>query len=119
MATHNDLGKKGEQAAVEYLLQQGYVILERNWRFQKAEIDIIAQKGDICTAVEVKSRTSLEFGLPQEFVTPKKQKLSLMAFDAYIIQQNINVQARFDIIAIYFEGELAHIEHIEEAFYPF
>lgn len=72
MADHNELGKLGEELAVEFLQKEGYEILEANWVFQKAELDIIARKGEILAAVEVKTRSSLEFGLPQEFVKPKK-----------------------------------------------
>ena len=72
MAEHNDLGKFGEELAVEFLEKNGYTILETNWFFNKAEIDIIAQKENILAVVEVKTRSSLDFGLPQEFVKPKK-----------------------------------------------
>lgn len=72
MAVHNELGKQGEALAVEYLRKEGYEILETNWVFQKAEVDIIALKGDVLAIVEVKTRSSLEYGLPQEFVKPKK-----------------------------------------------
>ena len=72
MAQHNELGKFGEEMAVEYLQKNGYEILETNWTFQKAEIDIIAQKENILAIVEVKTRSSIDFGLPQDFVKPKK-----------------------------------------------
>ena len=84
MAEHNDLGKKGEELSVEYLLKEGYKILERNWTFQKAEIDIIAQKESILAIVEVKTRSSLDFGAPQDFVKPKKIQLLIKAVNAYI-----------------------------------
>lgn len=72
MAEHNELGKKGEDLAVAYLLENGYEILDRNWTFQKAEIDIIAKKENILAIIEVKTRSNLDFGLPQDFVKPKK-----------------------------------------------
>jgi len=72
MAAHNDLGKQGEEHAVAFLQSNGYDILETNWVFQKAEVDIIAFKNNILAVVEVKTRSSLEFGLPQDFVKPKK-----------------------------------------------
>ena len=72
MAEHNELGKKGEELAVKYLQEDGYEILDRNWTFQKAEIDIIAQKDNYLAIVEVKTRSSLDFGDPQDFVKPKK-----------------------------------------------
>ncbi|MBF6607875.1 MAG: YraN family protein [Flavobacterium sp.] len=119
MATHNDLGKAGEQHAVEYLQQQGYEILETNWIFDKAEIDIIARLGDILAIVEVKTRSSLDFGLPQDFVKSAKIKLLLKAVDQYVQQNDLDVQVRFDIIAVHNEGGKLSIEHLQDAFYHF
>lgn len=119
MAEHNELGKFGEEQAVEYLQQQGYEILETNWTFQKAEIDIIAQKGNILVIVEVKTRSSLEFGLPQEFVKPKKIQLLVKAVNEYVISNDLDVEVRFDIIAVHKDAKKFNIEHIEEAFYYF
>ena len=78
MAKHYELGKKGERIAVGFLLEQGYSIVERNWRFLKAEVDIIAQKDNIVVAVEVKTRSSKVFGNPQDFIDAKKIKLLVM-----------------------------------------
>lgn len=75
MAAHNELGKLGEELAVDFLKKEGYTILATNWIFQKAEIDILAQKEDILAVVEVKTRSSIEFGLPQDFVKPKKNPI--------------------------------------------
>ena len=72
MADHNELGKLGEQIAVDFLLENDYTILERNWRFQKAEIDVLAVKENILAVVEVKTRSTLDYGLPQDFVNSKK-----------------------------------------------
>jgi putative endonuclease len=119
MAEHNDLGKLGEELAVEFLQKNGYEILETNWVFQKAEIDIIGQKGNILIVIEVKTRSSIEFGLPQDFVKPKKINLLVKAINEYIVTKNLDVSVRFDIIALYKEGEVFKIEHIEDAFYHF
>lgn len=119
MAEHNDLGKFGEEQAVDFLQKNGYEILETNWTFQKAEIDIIAQKENILAIVEVKTRSSIEFGLPQDFVKPKKIQLLVKAVNEYVISNDLDVEVRFDIIAIYKEGKEYKIEHIEEAFYYF
>ncbi len=119
MAEHNDLGKLGEELAVEFLQKNGYEILETNWVFQKAEIDIIAQKENTIVVVEVKTRSSIEFGLPQDFVKPKKIQLLVKAINDYIVTKNLDVSVRFDIIALYKEGEVFKIEHIEDAFYHF
>ena len=72
MAEHNELGKIGEQLAIDYLLKNGYKIRERNYRYLKAEVDIIALKENTLVAVEVKTRTSNYFGNPEDFVTKKK-----------------------------------------------
>jgi len=119
MAEHNDLGKLGEDLAVDFLEKNGYEILETNWVFDKAEIDIIAQKNGILAIVEVKTRSSIEFGLPQDFVKPKKIKLLLKAVDEYVVQNDLDVEVRFDIIAIHKESKNFNIEHFEEAFYYF
>lgn len=119
MAEHNDLGKFGEELAVDFLEKNGYEILETNWVFDKAEIDIIAQKESILAVVEVKTRSSIEFGLPQEFVKPKKIQLLVKAINEYVNQNDLDVEVRFDIIAIHKENKEFVIEHIEEAFYYF
>ncbi|MEC4003371.1 YraN family protein [Flavobacterium sp. SUN052] len=119
MAEHNDLGKLGEELAVEFLQQNGYEILETNWAFQKAEIDIIAQKENTLAIVEVKTRSSIEFGLPQDFVKSSKIQLLVKAVNEYVISNDLDLEVRFDIIAIYKEGKEFKMDHIEEAFYYF
>lgn len=119
MAEHNELGKLGEQKAVKYLQDNGYTILETNWTFQKAEIDIIAQKEDTLAVIEVKTRSSLEFGLPQDFVNPKKIQLLVKAVDAFVNKRNIDLNVRFDIIAIHKNDKTFVIEHLIDAFFHF
>jgi len=119
MAKHNELGKLGEELAVSFLQKSGYAILETNWVFQKAEIDIIAQNDKILAVVEVKTRSSIEFGLPQDFVKSAKIKLMVKAINEYIVSNDLDVEVRFDIIAINKEGDTYKIEHIEDAFYHF
>lgn len=119
MAEHNDLGKLGEELAAEYLQKNGYDILETNWVFQKAEIDIIAKKDSVLAIVEVKTRSSIDFGLPQDFVKPKKIQLLVKAVNDYVISNNLDLTLRFDIIAINKENKNFVIEHIEDAFFYF
>ncbi len=120
MASHNELGKIGEEIAAQYLLRQGYKILRRNFYFDKAEIDIIAQKQeDTIVMVEVKTRNSSFFGDPQEFVTKNKIKLLVKAANEYIVSNNLNVEVRFDIIAVLKNQKMEKIEHFENAFYHF
>ena len=119
MAEHNELGKLGEELAVDYLKKNEYTILNTNWTFQKAEIDIIAKIENTLAIIEVKTRSSLEFGLPQDFVKPKKIQLLVKAVDAYVIEKDLDVDVRFDIIAIHKEGKTFVIEHLIDAFYHF
>ena len=119
MAEHNELGKLGEELAVEFLRKERYRILETNWMFQKAEIDILAQKENILAVVEVKTRSSLDFGLPQDFVKPKKIQLLVKAVDAFVSERDLDIQVRFDIIAVHKEDKSFVIEHLIDAFYHF
>lgn len=119
MAKHNELGKKGEQLAVDFLVKNNYDIVERNYRYLKAEVDIIAQKGDTLAIVEVKTRSTVDFGNPQDFVKPKQIKNLVKAVDAYVNVNELDVEVRFDIIAIVKEGNQYKIEHLEDAFYHF
>ena len=118
MAQHNELGKVGEGIALAHLRSAGYTIKEANWRFSKDEIDIIAQKENVIVFVEVKTRRNDYFGLPQDAVTRKKQKFLIRAADAYIQKNEIDLEARYDIISV-IKTESSHkIDHIEDAFYP-
>ena len=119
MAEHNELGKFGEEMAVAYLQKEGYEILETNWTFQKAEIDIIAQKENVLAIIEVKTRSSIDFGLPQDFVKPKKIQLLVKAVNEYVLRNDIDLNVRFDIIAINKENNEYKIEHLMDAFYIF
>ena len=119
MADHNELGKLGEELAENYLTKNGYTILETNWTFQKAEIDIIAQKANILAIVEVKTRSSIDFGLPQDFVKPKKIQLLVKAVNEYVVSRDLDVTVRFDIIAINKVGKDFNVDHIEDAFFYF
>ncbi|GFE02382.1 YraN family protein [Tenacibaculum mesophilum] len=119
MAQHNELGKKGEQLAIDYLVKNGYTIVEKNYYFQKAEVDIIAQKKDVLVVVEVKTRSTSYFGNPQDFVNPKKIRLLVTAIDNYINERGLDVEVQFDIIAIIKQQNKFVIEHIENAFLYF
>lgn len=120
MASHNELGKIGEEIAAQYMLRSGYKILHRNFFFDKAEIDIIAQKEeDTIVMVEVKTRNSAFFGDPQSFVTPTKIKFLVKAANEYVISNELNVEVRFDIIAVLKNQKMEKLEHFENAFYHF
>ncbi|MBL4604626.1 MAG: YraN family protein [Flavobacteriaceae bacterium] len=119
MAEHYELGKEGEQLATNYLIEKGYEILEKNWRYLKAEIDIIARKETILAIVEVKTRSTNEFGNPQDFVTEKKIKLLVGAANEYVTRRDLDVEVRFDIIAITKTTSSLEIAHLEDAFFYF
>ena len=119
MAEHNELGKKGEELAVNYLQKEGYLIAARNWRFKKAEVDIIAEKNGVLAVVEVKTRSSNYFGDPQDFIKSKKIKLLVEAVDEYVNSKELDVEVRFDIIAITKQGENFEIVHLKDAFLHF
>ena len=119
MAAHNELGKIGEQLAYDYLVQKGYEIKERNWRHQKAEVDIIAIKDDVLAIIEVKTRSTDIFGDPKTFVNKKKINLLVSAIHKYVCSKGLNVEVRFDIIGIIRNGRQTRLEHVEDAFYHF
>lgn len=119
MASHNELGKKGEQMAVDFLLVHNYQILERNFRFDRAEVDIIAKKDGVLAAVEVKTRSTADYGNPADFVKPKQIKNLVKAVNEYVISNELDVEVRFDIISIIKEAKSFNIEHLENAFYHF
>ena len=118
MAEHNELGKKGEEMALGYLRKNGYRIRDTNWRFGKNEIDIIADKNNFLVIVEVKTKKSNYFSEPEASVTKKKQGFMIRAANAYIKWNNINLETRFDIIAIIINQDQHEINHIHDAFYP-
>ena len=119
IAYHNDLGKIGEQLAVELLETKGYDILARNYLFQKAEIDIIAKHENMLVCVEVKTRNSEFFGDPQEFVTKGKIKNLVKAMDAFVQENDFDLESRFDIIAVLKNQKVQQLTHYENAFYHF
>lgn len=109
----------GENYAAKYLKQKGYKILNRNFNVKFAEVDIIAQKGEILAFVEVKQRKTTSFGLPREAVGPEKQKKIRKAASLYMVKFKPKLQPRFDVIEIYGKcdgKEKPRIEHIKNAF---
>ena len=118
MAEHNDTGLAGEELAAAFLSQKGYTVLEKNWRFGREEIDIIAQKEDTLVVVEVKTRSGSFFGEPEEFVNRQKQRNLIKAVNAYIEKNELDLEVRFDIIGVIMTGKNHRINHVEDAFHP-
>lgn len=110
-------GRIGEAQAVTYLESQGYRIIEMNWRFKRAEIDLIATYGDEIIFVEVKKRVNNTFGYPEEYVTHAKARHLRRAIEGYLVihgAQVARLQPRVDIIAITDTPfEIRHIQNIE------
>ncbi len=112
-----DLGALGEGKACEFLLENGYEILERNFRCKAGEIDIIAMKDNVMVFVEVKTRTSTAFGMPSEAVNHKKQEKYFKTALYYINETGSrNTAFRFDIIEIMFDKGNVSINHIIDAY---
>ena len=118
MAEHNDFGKLGEELAVNYLIEKGYEILERNWHNIHKEIDIIARDGKDLVVVEVKTRQNDKNGEPDLAVTRKKQRMLIAAAEAYVLKHQLDIETRFDIVSIIFKDGEPVIDHIEDAFLP-
>ncbi|AWX44872.1 UPF0102 protein [Flagellimonas maritima] len=119
MGKHNDFGKLGEQKAVDFLLQNGYEICCKNYRYLKGEIDIIAIKQDILAVIEVKSRNNAFFEDLSDTINQKKIKLLIAAANQYIEENNLDFEVRFDVITVISDKGMFFIEHLENAFYHF
>ena len=109
------LGQEGERIACDFLIKK-YIVLERNWRWKNAEIDIICIETSTLIFVEVKCRSSEKFGQPHEFVNEKKQKLMIDAAEAYLDLLDKDYEERFNIISIILSKLEFKIDHISEAF---
>lgn len=118
MAEHNETGNLGENLAANYLLKKGYKILERNFVFERAEIDIIAEKENTLIVVEVKTRSSELHETTTDLVSNRQVKQIISATEGYIHLKDIDLETRFDVIAVILDKRPPKIEHITNAFYP-
>ena len=112
------LGDRGEVIAAAYLVEKGYKILKKKARTAYGELDVIAQIKDTLVFIEVKTRSSKQFGLPEEAVEIQKQKQMTRLANAYI-QKNVlsKMKMRFDVIALLYDGvNEPQIRHIQDAF---
>lgn len=120
MAEHNDFGNLAENLAADFLKQKNYKILIRNFRYQRAEVDIIAEFEDLIVVIEVKARSYNALIEPQEAVTKKKIKAILLCSDFFMKENQIDKEVRFDIITVVpNESGKLEINHIEDAFQSF
>ncbi|MFH1194185.1 MAG: YraN family protein [bacterium] len=113
-----DFGKIGEDIACKFLSDKGFKIIQRNYRFERGEIDIIAEDGDVLVFVEVKTRTNLEYGPPEYAITKSKQKQIKKIAEAYLWEKEIKDRdCRIDVVAIILRKNNKHnINHIPNAF---
>jgi putative endonuclease len=118
MAQHNLLGDKGEMLASRYLLDKGYAVRHHNWRSGHKEIDIVARHDDTVVFVEVKARANAFYGNPEDAVTRRKMHLLVLAADAYLRYNAIDMEVRFDVITITGTVDKPFIRHYERAFRP-
>ena len=107
-------GGKGENVAADFLKQKGFQIVARNYRFKHAEIDLIVRQNDWLIFVEVKTRSSNEFGEPEEFVDEFKTSKIFEAAEEYIFKTDWQGNIRFDVVSVKF-GAKTEIEHFEDA----
>ena len=112
------IGDDGEEIAAAYLESKGWLVLDRNYSFEKAEVDIVAYDHRHIIFVEVKLRSNTHFGRPEEFVTPKKETLIKKAAEAWVYERKMETAlVRFDIVSIVQNrNEAPDITHFEDAF---
>lgn len=113
------IGSDAEEMAQNFLLQKGYSIIAKNYRYKRLEIDIIAEIDEVIVFVEVKFRKNSQYGEPERFVTEKKINNMMEAAEAYLSTHQKNGELRFDIISIMKENGKFQVEHFEDAFYHF
>ena len=113
-----DTGILGEKLAADFLEKRGYQIIETNYRCPEGEIDIVARHGDFLVFVEVRTKRSLEFGRPEESITPaKKERLRAVASRYQQAHDNLPQSWRIDVVAVELnqKGKPSRIELIENA----
>lgn len=118
MSEHYELGKKGEEEAIKYLIQKGFYIMHRNWHSGRKELDIVARDGEEVVFAEVKTRRNTDFGQPEDAIDNRKIRHILASADAYVHKYKVDLPIRFDIITVVGTEPPYEIEHIADAFLP-
>lgn len=117
MYIKQEIGKLGEDIATNYLIEKGYIILDRNFECRQGEIDIIAKDKEEIVFIEVKTRTSDKYGTPSEAVNKIKQKHMLQSIKYYLYIKNLNQEfIRIDVIEVYIKNNTFKVNHIKQAF---
>lgn len=116
--SNREKGSEAEALAAAYLESKGWVVLDQNYAFQRAEVDIVAYNQTCIVFVEVKSRSGIYFGRPEEAVNRQKIKQIYKASEAWLYERKMEGSPiRFDVIAIVQQGnEAPEITHFEDAF---
>lgn len=111
------LGEVGERIAFEYLIGHGFVVIQRNYRFLRGEIDLVAREGDVLVFCEVKTRQGDTYGPPEAAITPSKQRQLRKVAEGFLAEREMRNQAcRFDVLAIRLDGRKGTVNHIRNAF---
>lgn len=121
MAEHNDLGHQGETIAKQFLERKGYQVVEQNWRYHQRELDLIVWEvpKELLVFVEVKTRSTHAFGYPEAALNAAKRRFLVEAANAYLEQQQLDCEVRFDVIAILLENQqVKDLTHIKDAVIP-
>ncbi|MGB5931665.1 MAG: YraN family protein [Anaerolineae bacterium] len=110
------LGRRGEELAASYLEKKGYLILQRNYRSGAGEMDIVAQEGDCLVFVEVRARSTREYGTPEESITPSKAQRLIEVAQGYLQEQGESAREwRIDLVAIQLRGDFYRLNHVVNA----
>lgn len=118
MSREISLGRRGEDLALAYLESRGLELLERNWRWEHKEIDLIMDGCDAVHFIEVKALRAPAVRQPYEAVTAEKQRNVAMAAEHFIFERHIRKEAQFDVVSIIFDGDAGDLEYIPKAFFP-
>ena len=118
MAAKDVLGRRGEDLAVQYLEQQGLVVLSRNWRCRQGELDVVCTDSDRLVVCEVKTRSGTHFGEPAEAVTRRKAARIRRVTNAWLAMHRVRwCEVRFDVLAVLVEpGRPVTVQHYRAAF---
>ena len=116
MAAHNDLGKEGELIAQQFLQKKGFQILHCNWQHLRYEVDIVAYDKEFLVFIEVKTRSSMRYGFPDESVDFKKEKMLIEAAEIYLEKKDLFNEVRFDIVSVIKNEKEERVYHIVDAF---
>ena len=114
-----ETGRLGEDYAAVFFMNQGYDILERNYRFKKTEIDLILRKDKLLVAVEVKTRKGIKVGSPMDAISKIKQRHLIQGINHYILQYQEPIEVRMDALGVVIHGSKVEYTHIEDAFPAF